>query len=71
MLERRGKHYILAVRSNERLMADDRFLRHARGTAAELAEALPAGAWERHTAGQGTKGQRIYYWARIHLLRLQ
>ena len=71
MLERRGKHYILAVRSNERLMADDRFLRHARGTAAELAEALPAGAWERHTAGQGTKGQRIYDWARIRLLRLQ
>lgn len=71
MLERRRKHYILAVRSNERLMVDDRFLRHARGTAAELAKALPAGAWERHTAGQGTKGQRIYDWARIRLLRLQ
>jgi SRSO17 transposase len=71
MLERRTKHYILAVRSNERLMADDRFLRHARGTAAELAEALPAGAWERHAAGQGAKGPRIYDWARIRLLRLQ
>ena len=71
MLERRGKHYVLAVRSNERLMADDRFLRHARGTAANLAEALPAAAWERHAAGQGAKGPRIYDWARIRLLRLQ
>ncbi len=71
MLERRGKHYVLAVRSNERLMANDRFLHHARGTAAELAEALPTAAWERHAAGQGAKGPRVYDWARIRLLRLQ
>jgi len=71
MLERRGKHYVLAVRSNERLMADDHFLHHARGTAVNLAEALPAAAWERHAAGQGAKGPRIYDWARIRLLRLQ
>jgi SRSO17 transposase len=71
MLERRGKHYVLAVRSNERLMADDRFLHHARGTAADLAAALPAAAWERHSAGQGAKGPRVYDWARIRLLRLQ
>ena len=71
MLERRGKHYVLAVRSNERLMADDKFLLHARGTAAELAEALPAAAWQSHSAGQGAKGPRVYEWARIRLLRLQ
>lgn len=71
MLERRGKHYVLAVRSNERLMTDDRFLHHARGTAADLAETLPSTAWERHAAGQGTKGPRVYDWARIRLLRLQ
>jgi len=71
MLERRGKPYVLAVRSNERLMADDRFLHHARGTAANLAEALSAAVWERHAAGQGAKGPRVYDWARIRLLRLQ
>ena len=71
MLERRGKHYVLAVRSNERLMTDDRFLHQARGTAADLAETLPAVAWERRAAGQGTKGPRVYDWARIRLLRLQ
>jgi SRSO17 transposase len=71
MLERRGKHYVLAVRSNERLMTDDRFLHQARGTAADLAETLPAAAWERRAAGQGTKGPRVYDWARIRLLRLQ
>jgi hypothetical protein len=52
-------------------MVDDRFLRHACGTAAELVKALPAGDWKRHTAGRATKGQRIYDWACIRILGLQ
>ncbi len=71
MLERRDKHYVLAVRSNERLMADDRELGHARGTAAELAQALPASSWTKLSAGLGAKGPRVYDWARIRLRRLQ
>jgi hypothetical protein len=41
MLERRESRYDPAVRSNEQLMVNDGYLRHARGTAADLAEALP------------------------------
>lgn len=71
MLERRHKPYVLAVRSNERLMADDRYLGHARGAASALAQAVPAAAWMRHSAGWGAKGPRLYDWARVRLLRLQ
>lgn len=71
MLERRHQPYVLAVRSNERLLADDRHLGHARGTASALAQALPAPAWMRHSAGWGAKGPRLYDWARVRLLRLQ
>ena len=41
MLERRESRYDPAVRSNEQLMVNDGYLRHARGTSADLAEALP------------------------------
>lgn len=71
MLERRNKSYVLAVRSNERLMVDDGRLGQARGTAAELAQALPASSWTKLSAGPGAKGPRVYDWARVRLLRLQ
>jgi SRSO17 transposase len=38
-------------------------------TAAELADARPTGAWQCHSAGAGTKGERIYHWARLRLAR--
>jgi SRSO17 transposase len=71
MLERRDKPYVLAVRSNERLMTDDPHLHYARGTAANLARTLAASSWVKHSAGSGAKGPRIYDWARVRLLRLQ
>ena len=67
MLERREKPYVLAVRGNERLMMGD-FRTH---TAQDLAAGLPAGDWRRLPAGQGSKGPRLYDWARLRMFRLQ
>jgi len=67
MLEERGKPYLLTVRGNDRLEAelDGGVGRHE---AAVLARALPPRAWRRLSAGAGTKGERLYDWARVRLL---
>src|SRR3954462_5188787 len=67
MLEERGRPYVLAVRGNEELEAglDGGVGRHE---AAVLARALPPRAWRRLSAGAGTKGERLYDWARVRLL---
>jgi SRSO17 transposase len=69
MLEGRAQPYVLAVRSNERLMtvADGFTTRDA----SAIAAALPPSAWHRHAAGEGAKGPRLYDWARVRLMRLQ
>jgi len=67
MLENRDKPYVLSIRGNERLMMGD-FRTH---TAEELATDLPADQWRRLPAGQGSKGPRLYDWARLRLFRLQ
>jgi SRSO17 transposase len=68
MLEERGKPYLLTVRSNDELEAelDGGGGRHE---AAVLARALPPRAWRRLSAGAGTKGERLYDWARVPLVR--
>jgi SRSO17 transposase len=66
MLEERRQPYVLAVRSNQML----RFFtaEGLRQTGpAELADELDADAWSTHAAGEGTKGLRLYDWARIPL----
>jgi SRSO17 transposase len=66
MLEGRGQPYVLAVRSNQCL----RFWTQAgfeQTDPARLAEALDEGAWAVHAAGEGSKGLRLYDWARIRL----
>jgi SRSO17 transposase len=66
MLEARGQPYVLAVRSNHAL----RMLTGAdllQTDPAELADELPADAWASHAAGEGSKGIRLYDWARIAL----
>src|SRR3954470_15099546 len=67
MLEERGKPYLLTVRGNDALEAelDGGVGRHE---AAVLARALPPRAWRRLSAGAGTKGERLYDWARGRLL---
>lgn len=63
MLESRDKPYVLSIRGNERLMMGG-FRTH---TAADLA----ADQWRRLPAGEGSKGPRLYEWARLRLFRLQ
>src|SRR5213082_1217590 len=67
MLEQRGKPYLLTVRSNDELEADlDGGV--GRHQPRRLARLLPARAWRRLSAGAGTKGERLYDWARVRLV---
>src|SRR4051795_6958736 len=67
MLEERGKPYVLTVRGNDGLEAElDGGA--GRDTPAALTRALPPRAWRRLSAGAGTKGERLYDWARARLL---
>jgi SRSO17 transposase len=66
MLEARHQPYVLAVRSNQhlRLLTAEGLLQT---DPAELADALLTDAWTSHAAGEGSKGIRLYDWARIAL----
>src|SRR3954452_10763432 len=57
-----------AMRSCGRCWAGGRLGQH---TAAALMRALPKAAWQRLSAGTGSKGERFYDWARVRLTRLQ
>lgn len=66
MLESRRQAYVLAVRSNHHL----RFLTKdglIQSNPADLANTVPAEDWSAHAAGEGSKGIRLYDWARIAL----
>ncbi|MCP5117680.1 MAG: IS701 family transposase [bacterium] len=66
MLEERRQAYVLAVRSNHHL----RFVEPAglvESDPATLADGLDDDAWAAHAAGEGSKGPRLYEWARIAL----
>lgn len=67
MLERHDKPYVLSIRGNERLLMGD-FHTH---TAEDLAASLTANQWQRLPAGAGSKGPRLYDWARLRLFRMQ
>jgi SRSO17 transposase len=66
MLEARRQPYVLAVRSNHtlRMLTAEGLLQT---DPAALAESLPVEAWAAHAAGEGSKGLRLYDWARIAL----
>jgi SRSO17 transposase len=70
MLEERGRPYLLAIRGNDKLWSefDGTVGQHAPEA---LARALPPQAWRRLSAGAGAKGERLYDWARVRLVRLQ
>jgi SRSO17 transposase len=61
-LEARRIGYVLAIAGNRRLPTAAGPIR-----ADVLAAALPARAWQRHSAGSGAKGQRYYDWACLDL----
>ena len=63
MLETRRQPYVLAVRSNQtlRMIAPEGFVQT---DPKKIADTLPAGAWATLAAGEGSKGLRLYDWAR-------
>lgn len=68
MLEQHDKPYVLCVRSDEKFVIDGSFRSR---TAEDVAAGLAPHDWQRLPAGQGSKGPRLYDWARVRLFRLQ
>jgi len=69
-LRRVGKGYVLGVNGTHPFNAwGDRPA--VAGTAKEIAQALPASAWARLSAGKGTKGLRLHDWAYLELADLE
>jgi SRSO17 transposase len=66
MLEDRGQPYVLAVRSNQqlRLLTQEGLVQT---DPAYLVGELEASDWHALSAGEGAKGPRLYYWARLPL----
>jgi SRSO17 transposase len=70
MCEERGMPYVLAVPVNQRVIAarDGRIVESRADT---LASDLPPQAWKRISAGAGSKGPRVYHWARAAIRPLE
>jgi SRSO17 transposase len=68
-LRKAGKGYVLGVASNHQFTS---WLRQpaVSGTAEEIMPGLDASAWQRLSAGEGTKGPRRYDWAYLELADL-
>jgi SRSO17 transposase len=68
-LRRAGKGYVLGVTGSHRFNAWSP-ARSVSGTAEEIARRLCPSAWVRRSAGDGTKGPRLYDWAYLELADL-
>jgi SRSO17 transposase len=68
-LRRAGKGYVLGVNASHPFNSWGDKLSVA-GTAEGIARALPASAWARLSAGDGTKGSRLHDWAYLELADL-
>jgi SRSO17 transposase len=70
LLEQRAMPYVLAVPVSQRVIAarDGRIVESA---ADALAGGLPPQAFKRISAGAGSKGPRIYHWARVAIRPLE
>ena len=62
-LARRRQPFVLGVRSTERVWLIKPDGGRQQRTVAQSAAGLVAAAWQRHSAGDGTKGPRWYDWA--------
>jgi SRSO17 transposase len=69
-LRRAGKGYVLGVNATHPFTSWIGKPPVA-GTAEGIAQALPASAWARLSAGEGTKGARLYDWAYLELADLE
>jgi SRSO17 transposase len=69
-LRRAGKGYVLGVSATHQFNSwGDKPL--LAGTAEEIAQGLDASAWQRLSAGEGTKGERLYDWTYRELADLE
>lgn len=69
-LRRAGKGYVLGVKGDHRFGSwGDKPV--VAGTAARIAEDLDPAAWQRLSAGRGTKGERFHDWAYFELADLE
>lgn len=66
MLEGRGQPYVLAVRSNQSVKFLEGWIPVLTDPAA-MAAAIPDDDWHTLAAGEGSKGPRLYHWARLPL----
>jgi len=69
LLRRRGKGYVLGVKSDHRFNSWDK-PRPVGGTAQSIAEGLKPDDWHRLSCGEGTKGPRLHDWAYLELADL-
>jgi len=65
-LRRAGKGYVLGTHANQPYNSWINKPRIA-GTAEQIAQGLPPTAWQRLSAGEGTKGPRLFDWAYLEL----
>lgn len=68
-LRRASKGYVLGVSAKHAFNSWGKPYAVA-GTAKDIAAGLPPGAWQRLSAGMGTKGERLHDWAYIELADL-
>jgi SRSO17 transposase len=69
-LRRAGKGYVLGASATDQFGSWDRSPPVA-GTAEQIARAQPSETWKRLSAGDGTKGPRLYDWAYVELADLE
>jgi SRSO17 transposase len=70
-LERCEQPFVVAVKSDESLWTLDERRGPLQMRADELAEDIPPEHWRRLSAGEGSKGPRLYEWALRPIFRLQ
>jgi SRSO17 transposase len=70
LLRRARKGYVLGAHASDRFNSWDKSPPVA-GTAAKIAKGLPPEIWRRLSAGNGTKGARLYDWAYVELADLE
>lgn len=68
-LRRAGKGYVLGINSSHSVKSWGK-ARPASGTAGGIAQDLPPAQWRRLSAGEGSKGPRLYDWAYVELADL-
>jgi SRSO17 transposase len=70
MLRKAGKGYVLGIASNHQIRSWGKAQVFV-DTAGNVAQSLPGKAWRRLSAGDGTKGPRLYDWAYLELADLE